>query len=369
MLLLSLLIACVEPEVPTYDTRDLAVGVADLGLERWPAAEAPFDWIPTVWAYGLHRLHARTNEPAYQDWYATWVEAELHRFVGEGPGPMHSSDSLSPALLASTLMLEDGSTDYAAVTSAAAAYLASAPRTQQGAIEHWSERSTFGVPDQVWIDSQFMFGLYLLREHERTGASLDLFREQYLLFSDLCRDPNDQLYRHAYDDTTGQNIPVEAAYWARGNAWVLVSAAEYLALVPEDDTVLDAFQQHAAAVIALQAADGLWHTVLNAPRGDDPQNYTETSASALIAFALARGLQAGVLDEAAAGALDAAVTGIRGRIDADTDGTLVVEGTSYGTNPGDYDYYVGIGTRDDLMLGVGSVVMLLAEVHGMEAAP
>ena len=33
------------------------------------------------------------------------------------------------------------------------------------------------------------------------------------------------LYRHAYDDKSDSNIPSEAVYWARGNSWVLISAA------------------------------------------------------------------------------------------------------------------------------------------------
>ena len=52
------------------------------------------------------------------------------------------------------------------------------------------------------------------------------------------------------------------------------------------------------------------------------------------------------------------------RID-DNGSEWVVEGTSLGTNPGDYDYYVNIGQLDNLILGSGAVVMMLAEVDSL----
>jgi len=93
-------------------------------------------------------------------------------------------------------------------------------------------------------------------------------------------------------------------------------------------------------------------------RPEDPANYTETSGSALIAYAFHVGVEAGALGPEYQDAAYATVDGIvSDRISSDR----VVEGTSFGTNPGDYDYYVGVAQLDDIILGVGSVVMLLAE--------
>jgi unsaturated rhamnogalacturonyl hydrolase len=309
---------------------------------------------------------------AWQDYYRAWMTD-----LRSGPLYFDSSDSMSPAVIAATMMVEDPAADFTAITEAADAYLDTAPRTDEGAIEHWSEESLFGVPDQVWIDSQFMFGVFLVQQYVRTGdrAYLDEFVSQYLLFSVLCRDPDTELYRHAYDDVTDANIPEGDVFWARGNAWVLVSAAEMLAAIGLDDSaaadVLPLFQAHAAAVAALQEPDdGLWHTVLNEPHGDDPANYTETSGSALIGYALARGLRSGALGREELGpVLDRAVDGVDGRAERKSDGRLELKGTSFSTIPGDYQDYVEVIQRDDLQLGVGAVVMLLAEVDGMERVP
>lgn len=371
MLLLALLAACHAP-LPPHDTLPTAERLAGQGVVEWPAEDLPFDWIPTVWFYGLHRLHQASGDPGWQDPYRAWMLRALPDYDRETPREFHSSDSLSPATLAAVLMVEDSSVGLEPIAAAADAYLDEAPRTDSGAIEHWTDGAPLGgVPDQVWIDSLFMFGPYLQQRHAHTGdaAHLDRFTTQYAKFAELCRDPEADLYRHAWDDVAKQNIPTGETFWARGNSWVLVAAAEYVALVgPEqaDPAVLEGLRAHAAAVAAAQDETGLWHTVLNEPRGDDPANYTETSASALLAYGLARGVKGGALDaDAYLPAIARARRGLESRLDEQADGWLEVEGTSWGTNPGDYDYYVGVGTTDDFLLGIGAVVMFLAEVHGM----
>jgi len=371
MLFLVLALACSEPPA-VHETLPVAEDLAAQGVEWWPVRDLAPNWIPTVWGYGVHRLHAASGDRPWQDYYRAWMTG-----LANGGLYFDSSDAMSPAVIAATLMVEDPSADFTVITEAADAYVATAPRTDEGAIEHWTEDSFLGFPGQVWIDSQFMIGVFLVQQYVRTGdrAYLESFVTQYLLFSELCRDPDADLYWHAYDDVTDANIPADAVFWARGNAWVLISAAEMLVATGLDDPVatdvLPLFRAHVAAVAALQEADdGLWHTVLNEPYGDDPANYTETSGSALIGYALSRGLRSGALDAASVGpVLDRAVDGVDGRIDRKSDGRLEVEGTSFGTVPGDYDYYVSVGQRDDLMLGVGAVVMLLAEVDGMERTP
>lgn len=363
----------VEP--PTLDTLPTALRLAEEGRERWPSDVLAFSWIETVWHFGLHRTALASGDTAATEAIDAWLDHGLASFEGTDPRTIDSSDSLSPSTLASIRAHEGGRAELQPILDAAWHYLDDeALTTDEGAITHWGAGSVLDAQDEVWVDSQFMFGMFLLAEHDRTGdpVILDRFVEQYVLFSELCRDPADQLYRHAYNDTTDSNIPEEAVYWARGNSWVLISAAEYLARVPASDPghqqVAPLFEAHAEAVMALQADDGLWHTVLNSPQGPDPANYTETSASALIAYALVRGTESVLDDGDVDRVLTPAIRGLEGRL-TESGGELSLAGTSFGTNPGDYDYYVGILQLDDQLLGVGSVLMALSEAHGREEVP
>jgi unsaturated rhamnogalacturonyl hydrolase len=371
LLLLVLIVGCPdpEPEPAPHDTLGGAQTLADQAQDRWRAGEIGFDWVDTVLAYGMHRLHATTEAPQWQAYYRIWQTTA----VGDLPD-MLSSDSMSPATLASILMVEDSSIDLTVTTDAAHAYLDAVQRTDEGAIAHWGEdHPLFGDTRQVWIDSMFMWGIFLLSEFERTGdrAHVERFVEQYELFSDLCRsDAN--LYHHAYDDETDSHIPVEEAFWARGNAWVLIAGAELLARLPDDpaaDTIRPLFLSHVDATLAVQADSGRWLTVMNSPRGDDPGNYEETSATALIGYALARAYRAGALDDDVLPGIQAALEGLAGRVVEEPDGHLTLQGTSFGTNPGEYEDYLAVPLLDDQIVGVGAAIMFLAEAHGLPSVP
>ncbi len=374
---LLLPLACTAPDAhppAVLETVAEAVVLAEQGAETWPAEPLVFDWMPTVWAWGIHRLFVATGDDRWLDYPRDWMLASVDSFRGDEPRSFFSSDSMSPALLAVTVMVEDPATDLVPIIDAAHAYLDTAPRVHNGAIAHWGPETPWGFPtDQVWIDSQFMFGVFLVREFERTGdrAHLDAFIEQYGFFLELCRDDEQDLYFHAWDDDAGTTIPTEAAFWARGNAWVLISAVELLAAVgPEDrawDALLPHYVAHAEALAAHQDASGLWHTILNQPRGEDEENYLETSGSALIGSGLARGIHVGALDEAEwAPVVARVVAGVREKLEYEGE-HLVVRGTSFGTNPGDYEDYVSVVQVDDLILGVGATVALLAEADGLPA--
>lgn len=374
-MLLPLLLACTGPAPdsgdpgPRLETLALAEEIAQRGMDRMPAELQPQDWMQTVWGFSLLALGEASGDPAYADydrrWMTTWLP-ELEAELAAGEAVFVSSDSTSPAILAAALDEEA----LAPIVGAADAYLESAPRTDEGAIEHWTEQAAFGVPDQVWIDSLFMLGQYMLERARATGdvTWLDRFDEQYLLFSELCRDPVDGLYRHAYDDLTDSNIPQDPVYWNRGNSWVLLVGVEALRLhdalgQPASAELEAQVQAHAQAVVAAQDASGLWTTILAPPGGPDPDNYLETSGSALLAAALARGVDGGVLPEALGAAVAPATQAVIDQVEWGDDGPIVT-GTSFGTNPGEYQDYLAVGQVDDLVLGTGAVVLLLATVDG-----
>ena len=64
---------------------------------------------------------------------------------------------------------------------------------------------------------------------------------------------------------------------------------------PVSRAVRPQFMDQLQAALAFQEADGLFNTVLNYSQAEPP-NYTETSASALIGYALALAEDAGLID-------------------------------------------------------------------------
>ena len=84
--------------------------------------------------------------------------------------------------------------------------------------------------------------------------------------------------------------------WGRGNGFGALGLSELLTVLPpehpERDTVLDIHRRHLAGLRAHQAADGMWHQIV-----DVPGSYRETSVTAMTLTAMARGLRLGWLDE------------------------------------------------------------------------
>ena len=359
-----------QPDPIRFDTEATVQRIAEQASVRWDPSSLSLDWSQTVLAWGFLRAHAAFPAAGHDGFVTTWMTSHLPEFEGPDGRTFNSSDSMSPASAAAAAMVLDGDLPYTPITQAAFDYLDDLPRTEDGAIPHWGpEHPLFGDTRQVWVDSQFMVGMTLLQEHLRTGEPglLDTWVTQYRLFSQLCRDEGDQLYRHAWDDIGQVNIPSEALYWSRGNSWVLVSAAEFLRIAPEHAGAAEIaalFIAHLDAALATRRDDGRFWTVLNAPMGDDARNYPETSGSALIGYATAVGLRAGVLPPSYGAALSDIVAGVAGQL-VEEDSRLVLLGTSFGTNPGDYDNYVNTPTLPDQIVGVGAALMLLSEVHGL----
>ena len=93
----------------------------------------------------------------------------------------------------------------------------------------------------------------------------------------------DNLYRHE----PGTDMP-----WGRGNAFVTLGLALVLSEMPKDHPgyahALQSYRTLMKTLLPLQDRDGLWHNVLNIPG-----TYAEFTATAIIGFALTRGLEKG----------------------------------------------------------------------------
>ncbi len=89
----------------------------------------------------------------------------------------------------------------------------------------------------------------------------------------------------------------EDCYWSRGNGWVIAALARVLAIAPNDfpyrKEYVSMLKTMAKALVPIQRADGFWNVSLH-----DPNNFggKETSGTALFVYAMAWGINNGVLD-------------------------------------------------------------------------
>jgi rhamnogalacturonyl hydrolase YesR len=151
-----------------------------------------------------------------------------------------------------------------------------------------------------WCDALFMAPPVWSRMAAATHETkyLDYVNQHWWETSNLLYDSQRHLY---FRDVTYLHKTDERGnpvFWSRGNGWVMGGIARTLDYMPKDYADRNKYetqlQQMAAAVANLQdPKNGLWHSdMLDAT--DYPQ--PEVSGSALITFALAWGVNHGVLD-------------------------------------------------------------------------
>ena len=157
-----------------------------------------------------------------------------------------------------------------------------------------------------WCDALFMappvINLYAL--HTKQPQYLDDMHQFYMEAYDQLYDQEEQLFARdmrfvwtgASKDLKEENG--EKIFWSRGNGWVIAGLALLLEDMPEDykhrPFYENLYQEMALKILEIQPEDGLWRTSLLCP---ESYNHGEVSGSGFYTFALAWGINNGMLDE------------------------------------------------------------------------
>ncbi len=268
------------------DVSETLKKVADWELNR---AQPYFDriWTWSVLYSGLLAASDALHDPKYRDAVISMAE----KYHWELRSDVPDADNQSVAQTYLELARADHREEKIAPTRAALDRLlhgqsAHIP-SNQAQIAWWWCDALFMAPP-VWSK------MYAETKDEKYLAYLD---QHWWETSKLLYDPHRHLY---YRDITflhakGPNgAPV---FWSRGNGWVMAGIAGTLETMPSTDSHRTPYEhqlrQMASAITKLQDhTSGLWHSNLL-----DVADYPapETSGSALIVYALAWGVNQGIL--------------------------------------------------------------------------
>jgi rhamnogalacturonyl hydrolase YesR len=151
-----------------------------------------------------------------------------------------------------------------------------------------------------WCDALFMAPPVWARLAQATNnqAYLDYMDREWWITSRLLYDQKEHLYfRDAsfFDKKQDNGKPI---FWSRGNGWVMGGLTRVLDAMPQNYPArakyVEQFRQMASRIAELQQADGLW-----SPGLLDAKQYPlpEVSGSAFFVYALAWGVDRGILDK------------------------------------------------------------------------
>jgi len=146
----------------------------------------------------------------------------------------------------------------------------------------------------LWLDDLYMSVPALAQMGTLTGDQkyFDDAVKQVLQFSKRMFNKDLGIYMHGWVES----MPVHPEFhWARANGWALMAMTELLDVLPENykgrNEILEQYKAHVKGLAAYQANNGLWHQLL-----DRNDSYLETSATAIYAYCIARGINKGWLD-------------------------------------------------------------------------
>lgn len=203
------------------------------------------------------------------------------------------------------------------------------PPPYETRLEWW--RQGYSPDTRLWIDDSYMIAALQTQAFRATGDPIYLERaeRELSLYVKRLRRP-DGLYRH------------QAEYgplaWCRGNGWMAAALALVAGCASEDGRTAfgqrgsgaaeapatkAAFIGFASVILRHQREDGLWGQLV-----DEPGAWTDSSGSAMFAFALAEGVRLGLIDDVAAiPAVARAWRSLISRLDSDGNLACSCEGT------------------------------------------
>jgi unsaturated rhamnogalacturonyl hydrolase len=220
---------------------------------------------------------------------------------------------------------------------------------------------------------------YAATFHEE--SAFDDIAKQFVEMELHSRDAKTGLLYHGWDEskqqkwanpTTGQS----PNFWARAMGWYAMALVDTLDYFPKDhpqrSALLGILSRLATAVAKYQdPKTGLWYDILDKPTAKG--NYTESSASSMFVYALAKGVRKGYLPASYFKVAQSGFKGIANQFVESAANGINLKGTvsvsGLGGNPyrdGSYEYYMSEKVVTNDQKGVGAFLMASNE---MEIAP
>ncbi len=253
------------------------------------------------------------------------------------------------------------------------------PRTREG--NFWHKNI---YPNQVWLDGLYMcqpfYMEYETRFNDRKNYD-DIFN-QFAQVVKHMRDSETGLYYHAYDSSRemfwcDKVTGLSQNFWLRALGWYSMALLDTL-----DKTDVSGSEEYRKAygemkktfvdlmdaMLRYQDESGMWYQVVNV--GGMEKNYLETSGSAIMAYALLKGVRLGFLPESYRENGQRAFRGICDKyLSTDEEGNLHLDGICLVAGlggkerrAGTFDYYMSEPVVKDDAKGVGPFLLAYTEM-------
>jgi rhamnogalacturonyl hydrolase YesR len=286
----------------------LSIALADTIMARHPD---PLTIRDKRWCYvhgyvlaGFEKLFQSTKNPKYFNYIRKYVDSHV---TTEGEVPAFTGESLDDMMAGTSIVAvfeQTGDARYRKAAERICRSIVDYPRNSDGG--YWHARN---LPHEMWIDGVFMGQMFLTRYGAAIGERDMCFAEttrQISIMADRLAKGNSGLYLHGYDEArkvswADKSTGLSSDVWSEGLGWYALMLPEALSLMnaahpgrPKVESILRGLVEGLARV--QDPKTGLWCQVVD--KGSRPDNWHDTSGSAMFVYAIQRAVELGLVDAA-----------------------------------------------------------------------
>ena len=327
---------------------------ADWQLSHPATQYAATDWTNAAFYAGVMSLVPIADSPRFHDAMVHMGGANDWKL---GPRIYHADDHAVGQTYADLYMMNGGAERIAPMRERFD-YILAHPRDDN--LDFDAKRNPHPTDRWSWCDALFMGPPAWAKLWKATGdiRYLEFATTKWWVTSDFLYDKDEHLYWRDSSIFPKREANGAKVFWSRGNGWVMAGLVRMLQLLPADhpdrERFVQQFREMAAKIITCQQPDGLWRSSLL-----DPASYPmkETSGSSFYCYALAWGVNEGILDRTIyGGSALRAWDAIAGCLDSDGRLTHV---QPIGYTPVTFD------AEHTEPFGVGAFLLAGSEIHRM----
>ncbi|SEN53160.1 unsaturated rhamnogalacturonyl hydrolase [Amphibacillus marinus] len=276
-------------------------------------------------------------------------------------------DAIQAGLILYPLFDETGDHRYLLAASKLRHLYHTLNKTKEGGYWHKDK-----YPYQMWLDGLYMAGPFMVEFAQRFNEP-DLIKDVLLqerLMRKYTKDNQSGLYFHGYDESKAAPWSMEAGHapeiWGRALGWYVMVLTLFLDLLPEDNEVQaelrPVLSELIDAIMSYRDVEtNLWYQVID--KGSDPNNWLESSCSALFIHAIAKSINRNYIDATYKAPILASYASLTDKfVKTSTEQGFTLEGICIGTSIGDYDFYLNRETCANDLHGVGAFVLASTEI-------
>lgn len=279
---------------------EVAIAVADWQIDNFKSVKHhPLDWTNGALYSGMMSWAKVASNQKYLD----WLNGIGSKFVWQPFFRMYHADDIvvSQMYLDMYLLNKESKDSYKMLgpTKSRLDYVLANPSKGSLLLDYKNAQT---LERWSWCDALFMAPPVYVKMANITGNNkyLEFMDKEFKATYDFLYDKDEHLFYRDYRffpdkkvEANGQKI-----FWGRGNGWVMGGLVSILKDLPKESKYRPfyekLFKEMAKKVVATQDENGFWHaSMLDHESFPNP----ETSSSSFYTYALAYGINAGILEE------------------------------------------------------------------------